>query len=78
MKQKDITNDLELKNFIPRGSVLKNSENVYAVVLYTGIDTKLVQNQGKYKFKISKLSVVLNRFMIINIVTMFVLDIFMS
>ena len=51
MKQQDKTNDLELKNFIPKGAVLKHSEEVYAVVLYTGMDTKLVLNQGKYKFK---------------------------
>ena len=37
-------NELELKNFIPRGAVLKNSEDVYVCVLYTGPDTKLVLN----------------------------------
>ena len=37
-------NDLELKHFIPKGSVLKNSDEVYAMVLYTGPDTKIVMN----------------------------------
>ena len=40
----DLTNDLNLKNFIPRGSVLKNSDSVYVIVMYTGPDTKLTLN----------------------------------
>lgn len=78
MLEKGEHNDLELKNFIPRGSMLKNSDDVYAMVVYTGPDTKLVLNQGKYKFKNSNLAKTINGFMIINLITMLVLDIFMS
>ena len=41
MVQEDKTDVLSLKNFMPRGSVLKNSDNVYVLVMYTGPDTKL-------------------------------------
>ena len=42
MKSKDQNTELDLHNFIPKGGILKNSEEVYVVVLYTGVDTKLV------------------------------------
>ena len=51
----NIENSIDLKSFIPRGSTVKNSEDVYAIVMYTGKDTKLSLNEGKYNFKISDL-----------------------
>ena len=44
MTSGDITNELELKQFIPRGSVLKYSQETQAIVVYTGVETKLVLN----------------------------------
>ena len=78
MKHQEKASDLELKNFIPRGAVIRNTEEVFVVVLYTGVDTKLVLNEGKYKFKISKYYSVLNRYMIINLATLIILDLFMT
>jgi hypothetical protein len=43
--------DLDLKQFVPRGAHVRNSEHLYLLVLYTGNDTKLILNQGKYRFK---------------------------
>ena len=71
LKQGSETNELELKQFIPRGSVLKYSQDTQAVVVYTGVETKLVLNQGKYKSKVSHIQYQLNTYMVINIVTMF-------
>ena len=48
-------NPIDLKSFIPRAASVENSSNVYALVVYTGKDTKLCQNEGKYSFKISDL-----------------------
>ena len=45
IKNRDETT-LDLKQFLPRGAVIKNSKEVYAMVIYTGRDTKLVMNQG--------------------------------
>ena len=53
-------NELGLLQFVPRGSVLRNSLNVYAMVAYAGVDTKLVLNQGSYSLKISSVFTKLN------------------
>lgn len=71
IKDGNNTNELELKQFIPRGSVLKYSQETQAVVVYTGVETKLVLNQGKYSTKVSHIMFKLNSYMIINIITMF-------
>ena len=39
--------------------------------MYTGVETKLVQNQGKYSTKVSQLQYKINVYMVINITTMF-------
>ena len=49
---------------------MKNSEYVDAIVIYTGIHTKLVLNQGKYKFKISQLDRAINVVTLFNLVVM--------
>ena len=43
---------------------------MYALVVYTGKDTKLVLNEGEYDFKISNLVKRLNIYLAINIATM--------
>ena len=48
------------------------------MVVYTGVDTKLVLNQGKYKFKISNLASKLNWYLFLNIVMMVILMFAMS
>ena len=44
--------------------------NVYALVVYTGKQTKLVLNEGKYSFKISDLTSKTNWYLAFNILTM--------
>lgn len=61
---------LDLKQFIPRGASVKDSSNVFVLVVYTGKDTKQVLNQGEYKFKISSLAYQLNIFLIFNLAIM--------
>lgn len=57
---------LRIENFVPRGSILRNSvKGVLGLVLYTGSDTKLAQNQGKLKFKKSNLDLTLNKIYIV-------------
>lgn len=74
----NLKNELDLFQFIPRGSTLKNSQKVYALVIYTGIDTKLVLNQGRYQNKISSFLGRINYYLGINICFMFFLDFMMS
>lgn len=47
----DVTN----LQFVPRGSTVKFSEQVYGLVVYTGVETKLMQNLGSYRFKRSRM-----------------------
>ena len=51
LESQNATLDLDLKQFLHRGTILKNSRSVDAVVIYTGVETRLVMNQGKYTFK---------------------------
>ena len=61
----------DLKQFLPRGSYLRNSEKIKALVLFTSTDCKLVMNQGTYKFKQSQLDRNINYLMATNIILMF-------
>jgi phospholipid-translocating ATPase len=72
------SNELDLKQFIPRGCILKNSTKTYAMVIYTGTDTKLALNQGKYISKISNISWQLNIYFAINIAVMLVMAAMMA
>ena len=51
---------------------------MYALVVYTGNDTKQVLNQGQYKFKISSLAYQLNIILFINLAIMIIQMLFMS
>jgi magnesium-transporting ATPase (P-type) len=44
---------IDFDNFMLRETVLKNSQEVVGVVVYTGYDTKIIQNQGRVENKIS-------------------------
>ena len=46
---------LQLENLLLRGATMQGTgeSGVLALVLYTGKDSKLVLNQGKYKYKMS-------------------------
>jgi phospholipid-translocating ATPase len=46
-EKNDIKNNicnLSVKNFIPKGSILKNTESIIGIVVYSGIDTKIMLN----------------------------------
>ena len=43
------------ENVLLRGMSLRNTEYIYGVVVFTGHDTKVMQNSAKAKMKFSKL-----------------------
>ena len=55
---------------MPRGAHVRNSGHLYLLVLYTGNDTKLILNQGSYRFKQSHVDKVVNKILMINIMLM--------
>ena len=71
-KNESQTYNLSIDQFLHRGGTIKNSTAVYAMVIYTGIDTKLILNLGKYSMKISTLEVNLNKIMLVNLVIVIV------
>lgn len=68
---------LSIKNILLRGSVLKNTEHIYGLVLYCGKQTKLSLNAEKPKYKLSLLDKKLNRFMFFILLFHLTLDITM-
>ncbi|KAJ3358385.1 hypothetical protein HDU91_005236 [Kappamyces sp. JEL0680] len=51
---------LSLLHFVPRGSVLRNTDYVYGVVIYSGLNTKIMKNLKQGKLKSSSLEAKLN------------------
>ena len=76
MGNKSQTHDLSLKNFLHRGSKLKNSVKIDALVVYTGVDTKLVLNVGTPKTKFSRAKILLNYMALIYVIICLVATIF--
>jgi magnesium-transporting ATPase (P-type) len=60
--KKNVTDVLkiDLSNFLPRGAIVCNCE-FYALVVYTGKDSKIILNQGHYSYKTSSLEKKLNK-----------------
>ena len=52
---------------------MRNSECLYLLVLFTGNDTKLILNQGTYRFKQSLVDKMVNKILLLNIVIMLLL-----
>jgi len=77
-RQTNKCDELSLKQFIPKGCTIKNSKEVFGLVIYTGKDTKLVLNQGKYIQKMSHMSMLMNYYLFLNICLLFILDVLMS
>ena len=58
---------------MPRGAHVRNSDYLFLLVLYTGNDTKLILNQGSYRFKQSHVDGMVNKILAINILLMLTL-----
>ncbi|EAS01110.3 phospholipid-translocating P-type ATPase, flippase family protein (macronuclear) [Tetrahymena thermophila SB210] len=50
--------------FVPRGAFLRNTESIYAVVVYTGMDTKIMKNAEEGKAKSSDMEAKMNKFIL--------------
>ncbi|KAF9973225.1 hypothetical protein BGZ73_003563 [Actinomortierella ambigua] len=60
----DETGPVTMTNVILRGCWLKNTDWVYGVVLYAGVDTKMMRNLKKTGLKFSTMEVKLNRMIV--------------
>ncbi|GEQ70638.1 hypothetical protein JCM33374_g4316 [Metschnikowia sp. JCM 33374] len=68
-EKESITND----NVLLRGSTLRNTKWVIGVVVYTGLESKIMLNSGITPEKTSKISRELNLSVIINFIVLFVI-----
>ena len=66
--------DLDIGHFMHRGCTLSNSNMVDCLVLYTGVNTKLVLNQGEYgSSKLTRLELFFNKIVLIQTISIIVL-----
>ena len=56
---------LSIKNFIPREAVVRGTEWVVGVVVYTGKDTKVLLGQQKPAYKVSKIDRITNHLVLL-------------
>lgn len=63
-----------INNMLLRGSVLRNTEYVIGLVIFTGKDTKMLMNSGNTPSKQSKLEILMNPLVIQSIVQVFMID----
>jgi len=63
---------LNLNNFIPRGALVKTC-TMKALVVYTGKDSKIILNQGDYKYKYSSIEKGMNGIFLIQLFQVFLL-----
>jgi len=61
LPSKDSAISLNADNLLLRGSSLRNTEFVYGVTIYSGHDTKIMQNSASAKYKFSKLELLTNK-----------------
>ncbi|CAE7651886.1 ATP8A2 [Symbiodinium sp. CCMP2592] len=61
----EVEEPLNAKNFLLRGTVLKNTSWVVGAVVYTGPETRMVMNSRKAKAKYANIEQVINRSMLV-------------
>ncbi|ORY78333.1 phospholipid-translocating P-type ATPase [Neocallimastix californiae] len=69
---------LNVNNILLRGSILRNTDWVIGVVIYTGCDTKVILGSGKTPSKRSKIEKIMNPQVVFNFVILFALSIITS
>lgn len=57
-----------IENVLLRGCSLKNTEYVYGLTVFTGHDTKIMQNSAKSKYKLSNLEKLTNKSILLILV----------
>ena len=71
-------NYITIKNILLRGARLKNVDYVYGIVLYSGHDTKLMQNIGHSSLKMSSIDKKLNYIILIIFIICIIINIISS
>ena len=75
---KDTISYITIKNILLRGARLKNVDYVYGIVLYSGHDTKLMQNIGHSSLKMSTIDKKLNYIILVIFIICIIINIISS
>jgi phospholipid-transporting ATPase len=67
---------LGITQFLPRGARIKNTKWAYGVTVYTGHDTRLLQNSTAVPFKVSRMDTLTNRRILILFIIMILISVF--
>ncbi|PVV02843.1 hypothetical protein BB560_002693, partial [Smittium megazygosporum] len=60
-------------NMLLRGMVVRNTDWAIGIVIYTGVQTKVILNSGDPPFKRSRLEIMMNQEVIFNFIVLFIL-----
>ncbi|OHS95743.1 phospholipid-translocating P-type ATPase, flippase family protein [Tritrichomonas foetus] len=66
---------LSTSHFVPRGCTLRKTEQVHALVIYTGNDTKIIMNSAKPRYKYTELDAFLLKFVIVIFIILLLISI---
>jgi phospholipid-translocating ATPase len=69
---------LDISNFIPRSCKVKNTIEVIGLVVYTGMDTKIMKNTRKRRVKMSRLESLMNKYIFFMLLLMMSLLVFVA
>lgn len=69
----ETSQDFEMKQFLHSGTIVRNSGDVVALVLYCGRETKIVLNQGSAHSKSTEVEKKLNYLLTGNLALLFIL-----
>jgi phospholipid-transporting ATPase len=64
IKKSPVKIPIEAKQLLPKGAILKNTQFIIGFVIYTGHNTKLLQNSKKSRVKISKIESLLSKLLV--------------
>ncbi|KAM4889337.1 phospholipid-transporting ATPase IK [Thomomys bottae] len=65
---------LDLENLLLRGCKIRHTDTCYGLVIYAGVDTKIMQNCGKIHLKKTKLDLLMNKLVVLIFLSLVIIS----